>query len=294
MAIQFKEIRQYLARNTRLSICFEDGCYHDYLMISDISAEKYKDLYVYGIGMVDVEFSKDIYTSPQNLDDTNSSIKIKECTFEPAIEIVLHKIPRDIKRKAEGLLLFKDIKPYLQIGRNFAVVNREDWSYKLYEWKRDIPDEYDDKFVFGIGMEDNFDENDKDIIKALEKRSYDSCMNKRMVIVLSDTGRTDIENVKCEGVDSGSTEAAGLNKQTTYGKGPFFLLVTADEWNHDDDQWLGIYVSKKEAKEAYDRAVAWWDEEREHMHYSTSQRVAMFEYIAEDDRFREVERKELD
>lgn len=71
-----------------------------------------------------------------------------------------------------------------------------------------------------------------------------------MVIVLSDTGRTDIENVKCEEVDSESTEAAGLNKQTTYGKGPFFLLVTADEWNHDDDQWLGIYVSKKEAKEA--------------------------------------------
>ena len=93
-------------------------------------------------------------------------------------------------------ILFKDIKPYLQIGRNFAVVNREDWSYRLYEWKRDIPDEYDDKFVFGIGMEDNFDENDKDIIKALEKRSYDSCMNKRMVIVLSDTGRTDIENVR--------------------------------------------------------------------------------------------------
>ena len=25
-------------------------------------------------------------------------------------------------------------------------------------------------------MEDNFDENDKDIIKALEKRGYDSCM----------------------------------------------------------------------------------------------------------------------
>ena len=193
MAIQFKEIRQYLARNTRLSICFEDGCYHDYLMISDIPAEKYKDLYVYGIGMIDVEFSKDIYTSHQNLYDTNSSIKIKECTFEPAIEIVLHKIPRDIERKAEGLLLFKDIKPYLQIGRNFAVVNREDWSYRLYEWKRDIPDEYNDKFVFGIGMEDNFDENDKDVINILEKREYDSYLNKRMVIVLSDTGRADID-----------------------------------------------------------------------------------------------------
>ena len=50
MAIQFKKIRQYLARNARLSICFEDGYYQDYLMVSDIPAEKYKDLYVYGIG----------------------------------------------------------------------------------------------------------------------------------------------------------------------------------------------------------------------------------------------------
>lgn len=45
MAIQFKEIRQYLARNARLSICFEDGYYQDYLMVSDIPTEKYKDLY---------------------------------------------------------------------------------------------------------------------------------------------------------------------------------------------------------------------------------------------------------
>ena len=147
---------------------------------------------------------KDIYTFTRNADDT--TISIKDVTLKPAIEIVLCETPRDIERKAEEVLLFKDIKPYLQIGRNFAVVNREDWSYKLYEWKREIPDEYDDKFVFGIGMEDNFDENDKDIIKALEKRDYDSYMNKRMVIVLSDTGRTDIENVKCEEVDSGSTE----------------------------------------------------------------------------------------
>lgn len=159
-----------MARNTRLSICFEDGYYQDYLMVSDIPTEKYKDLYVYGIGMVDVEFSKDIYISPQNLDDTNSSIKIKECTFEPAIEIVLRETPRDIERKAEEVLLFKDIKSYLQIGRNFAVVNREDWSYMLYEWKRDIPDEYDDKFVFGIGMEDNFDENDKGYYKGFGKK----------------------------------------------------------------------------------------------------------------------------
>lgn len=193
MAIQFKEIRQYLARNNRLSICFEDGYYHDYLMISDIPAEKYKDLYVYGVGMVDVEFSRDIYVFPKDLDGVITSTK--DDTIEPAIEIVLHEAPRNIERKAEDVLLFKDIKPYLQIGRNFAVVNREDWSYKLYEYRNDIHGDYDDMFVYGIGMEDNFDESDKNIIKALEKRKYDSYLNKRMVIVLSNTARSDIDAV---------------------------------------------------------------------------------------------------
>lgn len=130
MAIQFMEIRQYLARNIKLSICFEDGYYHDYLMVSDIPDEKYKDLYVYGVGMVDVEFSMDIYAAPVDIEEVVMSTK--DDTIEPAIEIVLHEEPRDIERKAEEVLLFKDLKPYLQIGRNFAVVNREDWSYKLF------------------------------------------------------------------------------------------------------------------------------------------------------------------
>ena len=89
-------------------------------------------------------------------------------------------------------------------------------------------------------------------------------------------------------------KAMKIMQETEYGKGPFFLVVTADEWNHDDDRWLGIYVSKKDAREAYDRAVAWWAEEQRQMSLSTSQRVAMFEYVAFDDRFREVDRKELD
>ena len=191
MAIQFKEIRQYLARNARLSICFEDGYYHDYLMISDIPAEKYKDLYVYGVGMADVEFSMDIYASPKDVDGV--TISTRDYTIEPAIEIVLHEVPRNIDRKEEDVLLFKDIKPYLQIGRNFAVVNREDWSYKLYEYRNDIPGDYDDMFVYGIGMEDNFE--DKNVIKELEKRKYNSYLNKRMVIVLSNTARPDINVV---------------------------------------------------------------------------------------------------
>lgn len=160
-------------------------------MVSDIPAEKYKDLYVYGVGMIDVEFSKDLYAVPKDLD--GMVISTRDDTIEPAIEIVLHEAPRNIERTAEDVLIFKDIKLYLQIGRNFAVVKREDWSYKSYEYRDDIPGDYDDMFLYGIGMEDNFDESDKNIIKALEKRKYDSYFNKRLVIVLSNTARSDIE-----------------------------------------------------------------------------------------------------
>ena len=69
MAIKFKEIRKFLARNTRLSICFEDGDYHNYLLISDIPSLEYDELYVYGVGMTDVEFSLDIYSDIRNFLD---------------------------------------------------------------------------------------------------------------------------------------------------------------------------------------------------------------------------------
>ena len=53
MAIKFEELRKYIARNVRLSICFEDGYYHDYLMMSDIPEQKYAGFFTYGVGMVD-------------------------------------------------------------------------------------------------------------------------------------------------------------------------------------------------------------------------------------------------
>ena len=138
-----------------------------------------------------LNFSR-IYTHLQK-DLDGVIVSTNDDTIEPAIEIVLHENSREIERKAEDVLLFKDIKPYLQIGRNFAVVNREDWSYRLYEYRNEIPASYDDMFVYGIGMEDNLEESDKNIAKVLEKRKFDSCLNKRMVIVLSNTARTDIE-----------------------------------------------------------------------------------------------------
>ena len=116
-------------------------------------------------------------------------ISTRDDTIEPAIEIVLHEAPRNIERTAEDVLIFKDIKPYLQIGRNFAVVNRENWSYRL----NDIPGDYDGMYLYCIVMENNLDESDKNIIEVIEKRKYDSYFNKRLVFVLANTPRTDIE-----------------------------------------------------------------------------------------------------
>ena len=68
----------------------------------------------------------------------------KDDTLEPAIEIVVQGKPRDIERSTEDILLFKDLRPYLQIGRNFSVVNRLGWSNEAYEYKSEIPEKYND------------------------------------------------------------------------------------------------------------------------------------------------------
>lgn len=273
MAIRFKEIKQYIARNVRVSICFEDGHYHNYLMISDVPAFKYDNLFVYGVGMVDVEFSRDVWASIPNLNET--TVSLSDEIFQPAIEIALHESPRDIERTVMEELLFKDLRPYLQGIGSYSIVNREDWSNEAYVDKRDIPKgKYDDMYVYGISMEEN-----PKMDEMLREREYDSWLKKRMVVVLSKNPREDIiEKLR----------------KSTYGKGPFFLLITAEEWNHDADEWLGIYKDKKEAGAAYDRAFRYLEEERKQFRYCDAQEVTIFEFIPEEDRFRKVERHELE
>jgi len=269
MAIRFGEIKEYLARNVRLSVHKKDDHYDDYLMVSDIPECKYDDYFVYGVGMIDVEFSQDEYAEPEGMD-----FIMKDMDLKPAIEIVIQKEPREIERKEEGCLKYRDLKPYLQTGRNFTVYKRENWNKEEYEYKSDIPEKYDDKYVYGIGMENNYSEDD--VVDRIEIK-HDTVSKKRMVIVLSDTPRSDISydsRSKC--------------------KGPFFLVVTADKWCHDADEWLGIYTNRKEAREAYDRAVVWWEEENKTSRYNTPQEVTLFEYILKDDCFRKVSREELE
>ena len=183
MAIKFKEIRRFLARNTRLSICFLDGYYHNYLLVSDIPALEYDELYVYGVGMIGVEFSLDIYSEP---DEINGEVNIsgRDFTMQPAIEIVLSDNPRNIERNICDNLTFKDLKPYLQIGGWFNIVNKLDWSDESYKYREKIPEKYDSMYVYGIGMEYN-----PDLEETYRELKHDTHLKKRMVLVLSDNQR---------------------------------------------------------------------------------------------------------
>ena len=170
MAIKFKEIRRFLARNIRLSICFLDGQYHNYLLVSDILSSEYDECYVYGVGMTDVEFSLDIYSEPDEING-EENIYGRDFTMQPAIEIVLSDKPRDIERNICDNLTFKDLKPYLQVIGEFNIVNKLDWSDESYKCREKDPEKYDNMYVYGIGMERISDHK------------------KRMVLVLSDNPR---------------------------------------------------------------------------------------------------------
>lgn len=73
----------------------------------------------------------------------------------------------------------------------------------------------------------------------------------------------------------------------------YILLVTAEEWNHDADEWLGIYVSDDEVREAYTRAEKWFEGERSKGWYCEAQKLTIFEYDIEIDKFRSINPQSL-
>lgn len=187
MAITFKELKSYISRTVRISICFKDGHYDNYTMISDIPDGRYDDLYVFGVGMVDVEFQKDVYKRPSvTLEESiplNTGYYLG-CGFE----IVLQEEPRNIPRQDWQVLRFRDLRGYLQIGKYFSIVMKEDWSSRYYEWRSDIPEEDDDLYIYGVGIEDLPYE-----LKDLRYADLtDTALMKQMVIVLAKAPREDV------------------------------------------------------------------------------------------------------
>ena len=87
----------------------------------------------------------------------------------------------------EQKILFRDIKQYMQIGRHFSIVNRNDGSSEYYEYRSEIPEKYDDMYVYGIGMEEC-----PHAEKTWMDVQYETVHRKQMVIVLSNQPREDL------------------------------------------------------------------------------------------------------
>ena len=91
MNIRFKDIKGYISRIDKISICLEDLSYENYFFISDIP-DIYDDLYVHGIGVIQSEFPP--LDSRAGEGPAWKEGVIAPLNFEYCLEILLHKNPR--------------------------------------------------------------------------------------------------------------------------------------------------------------------------------------------------------
>lgn len=97
----FGEIRPFLDRTARYSICFsETANYENYRFIRDVP-EQYDSLFIYGIGLVDIEFFEHDELDDAPYDDPSGILDMAVRTsyrdnlvFRNAIELMLSQEPR--------------------------------------------------------------------------------------------------------------------------------------------------------------------------------------------------------
>lgn len=91
MDIKFKELRSYISRIDRVSICRKESlCYENFRFITEVPTE-YDEWYVHGIGMTDSEFPMDEWTPESELEGRRmgNGLFIAKC-----IEIMVAEVTR--------------------------------------------------------------------------------------------------------------------------------------------------------------------------------------------------------
>ena len=91
MDIKFKELRSYISRIDRVSICRKESlCYENFRFITEVPTE-YDEWYVYGIGMIDSEFPVEAWMPESELEGRRmgNGLFMAKC-----IEIMVAEQPR--------------------------------------------------------------------------------------------------------------------------------------------------------------------------------------------------------
>lgn len=90
--LKFKELKKYVSTIDRLSICIKETMQYENYRYMRMVPDKYDDLYVYGIGMIDSEF-------PIEGEPDISAVKGNEIGngqyLGKCMEIMLSEQPRD-------------------------------------------------------------------------------------------------------------------------------------------------------------------------------------------------------
>ena len=198
MALLFKEIKPFISRNMPIAVCLADNenlPYYTYLLISDIPEGKYDDLYVGKIQITDLEFSCDVFSKPDYSTD-GSDIRVSKAgeEFKVCFEIFLYKEPAncdeaEAERKVGDPLTFGRLKNYLWYGA--TRICNVDKSWLRGDEFVDISyvgDEYNDLYLYGLGIEDN---PDRDRISKIGNWNieWNSPVFRRYFIALSENPR---------------------------------------------------------------------------------------------------------
>lgn len=192
MDFLFKELKHYLCRQAPISICHEeDLCYDDYLLVSDIPDGKYDNLHIYGVGMADVEFSRDVYLKPKDGEVSSACLYPNDMNILSCLEIMVKDTPREnVTRSDRKELCFGDLRKFLPHTGHFLIQRRENWQQigRVYHQVKEIPEELDNLYVYGIGFMDN-----PELEEIFEEfRSEQMQLVKAMVLVLSEEPRKDL------------------------------------------------------------------------------------------------------
>lgn len=192
MDFLFKELKHYLCRLAPISICHEEDLhYADYLLVSDIPDGEYDNLHVYGVGMGDVEFTMDTFVKPLDGKTSNACPYPDDMNILACLEIMVKDTPREgVMRSDRKELCFGDLRKFLPHTGHFLIMKRENWQQigKVYRQTKEIPEELDDLFVYGISLMDN-----PELEEIFEKyRGEQMQLVKTMVLVLSEKPREDL------------------------------------------------------------------------------------------------------
>lgn len=92
MNLKFKELKKYISVLDRVSFCMRETLrYENYRFLSDVP-DKYDELFVYGIGMIESEFEIE---NPEYMFDVKEKDIGGTFYFAKCIEVVLAEKPRN-------------------------------------------------------------------------------------------------------------------------------------------------------------------------------------------------------